>query len=70
MTRAELLNQGLIPEDHLVWTKRGWKVFLNSPNEVWSRIRYIEKNPMREGLEAQRWPFVVEYDNWPFHKRR
>lgn len=68
-SRTRLRNQGLVPEEHLVWTKNGWRVFLNSPAEVWSRIRYVEKNPVKEGLAAQRWAFVVEYDNWPFHKR-
>jgi REP element-mobilizing transposase RayT len=68
-SRAWLRNHALVQDEHLVWTKGGWKVFLNSPAEVWTRVRYIEKNPVTEGLAAQRWPFVVEYDNWPFHKR-
>ena len=58
-----------MPEEHPVWTKNGWKVFLDNPPEVWGRIRYVESNPMKEGLARQEWPFVVPYDNWPFHKR-
>jgi len=68
-SRTRLRNCALVPDEHLVWTKNGWKVFLNSPAEVWSRVRYVEKNPVKEGLAEQRWPFVVEYDNWPFHKQ-
>ena len=59
---------GIVPEEHPVWTKNGWKVFLDNPEEVWPRIRYVEGNPMKEGLPEQYWPFVVPYDNWPFHK--
>jgi REP element-mobilizing transposase RayT len=67
-SRAALLERGCVPTDHPVWTKGGWKVFLDTPDEVWSRIRYVESNPLKEGLSRQVWPFVVPYDNWPFHK--
>jgi REP element-mobilizing transposase RayT len=53
---------------HRVWTNSGWKVYLDSPEEVWPRIRYVENNPRKEHLPSQRWSFVVPYDNWPFHK--
>ncbi len=29
--------------------------------------RYIENNPIKIGLPAQRWPFMKAYDNWPLH---
>jgi REP element-mobilizing transposase RayT len=67
-SRAALLANGIVITDHPVWTKGGWKVFLDTPEEVWSRIRYVESNPPKEGLPTQSWPFVVPYDNWPFHK--
>jgi len=56
--------------EHPVWTKRGWRVFLNTPTEVQQRIQYVEGNPLKEGLPRQNWPFVTPYDGWPFHKRR
>jgi REP element-mobilizing transposase RayT len=59
-----------VPPAHPVWTKGGWKVYLDSPQAVRSRIRYVENNPVKEGLPRQEWPFVVPYDNWPFHKRQ
>jgi hypothetical protein len=69
-SRGRLIESQLLPDEHPVWTKGGWKVFLDAPEEVWPRIRYVEGNPMKEGLPKQSWPFVVPYDNWPFHKRR
>ncbi len=58
-----------LPDDHPTWTKNGWKVFLRTPVEVRSRVRYVEGNPIKEGLPSQQWPFVTAYDNWPFHKQ-
>ena len=67
---ARMIESGMIPAGHPVWTKGGWKVFLDAPEEVWPRIRYVEGNPMKEELARQVWPFVVAYDNWPFHQKR
>jgi REP element-mobilizing transposase RayT len=69
-SRALLIERGAVPNEHPVWTKGGWKVFLDTPESVWPRVRYVERNPMKEGLPKQSWPFVTMYDNWPFHKRR
>jgi REP element-mobilizing transposase RayT len=68
-SRARFIELGRAEEGHPVWTRGGWKVFLRLPAEVRSRIRYVENNPVKDGLPVQRWPFVVVYDNWPFHKR-
>lgn len=68
-SRAWLLERDIIAEQHPVWTKGGWKVFLDNPEEVWQRIQYVESNPMKERMPKQNWPFVVPYDNWPFHKK-
>jgi REP element-mobilizing transposase RayT len=40
----------------------GWQVYLDSPAEMRSRIRYVEQNPVRAGFKPQRWPFVVPYE--------
>jgi REP element-mobilizing transposase RayT len=69
-SRLQLQSNGVVPVDHPVWTLKGWHVFLDAPEAVWSRIRYVERNPLKEGLPKQNWPFVVPYDNWPFHKMR
>jgi hypothetical protein len=68
-SRRHLLSLELVPIYHPVWTKGGWKVFLDTPEEVWARIRYVDSNPIKERLSKQDWPFVVAYDNWPFHKK-
>ena len=69
-SRLRLSSLGAVPEEHPVWTKNGWKVFLNSPAAVRQRIQYVNNNPVKEGLSRQHWPFVVPYDGWPFHKRQ
>ena len=73
---AEGIRQRLrlrFPEDispqHPVISARPYKVFLYVPDEVWDRIGYVEQNPLKEHLAAQRWAFVAEYDNFPFHKQ-
>jgi hypothetical protein len=53
---------------HPVWSTRPYKVFLRTPDEVRGRITYVEGNPEKEGLPAQRCDFVQSYNNWPFHK--
>lgn len=43
------------------WARDGWFVYLNTPGEMRQCIRYVEQNPIKEGLPAQRWPFMVPY---------
>jgi REP element-mobilizing transposase RayT len=68
-SREYLQKNGVVPAVHPVWTLKGWHVFLDLPADVRSCIRYVEGNPMKEGLTRQEWPFVTVYDNWPFHKQ-
>ena len=44
------------------WAEDGWFVYLETPGEVRGRIAYVDDNPKKHGLPAQRWPFVVAYD--------
>lgn len=64
-SRLRLVGANAVDENHPVWTEGGWKVFLDSPNSIRGRIRYVEANPIRAKLGPQRWPFVVTYDGWP-----
>ena len=58
-----LAEEGLWRADgRPVWAKRGWKVFLNGPEDVHRAIAYVEANPEREGKRRQRWSFVEAYD--------
>ncbi len=68
-SRVRLSNEKRIPRDHPCWTTGGWRKFLDSPEAVRRTIRYVENNPVKTGLPAQRWSFVTLYDGWPFHKR-
>jgi REP element-mobilizing transposase RayT len=40
------------------WAEGCWKVFLNTEEEMERAVRYVEENPMKEGLGRQEWPFV------------
>jgi REP element-mobilizing transposase RayT len=37
-----------------------WKVYLDPPDVPWA-VRYVEKNPEKEGKQPQRWPFVRQF---------
>ena len=67
-TRQQLLGNFGIAVDHPVWSDRPYTVFLYSPEDVRTRIRYVEQNPIKEGLGAQRFGFVKAYDGWPHIK--
>jgi REP element-mobilizing transposase RayT len=53
--------------EHPIWGGPGWKVFLDSPDDVRRTVGYIEQNPVKIGLPGQQWEFVKEYDGWPLH---
>lgn len=42
------------------WARGLWKVFLD-PDEVERAIRYVEKNPLKEGKKKQECSFVSGY---------
>jgi REP element-mobilizing transposase RayT len=63
---AELLKgRGLRRTDHPVWSTGGWKVFLDTPDDIRRTIPYIEQNPVKHRLGARHWPFVMRYNGWP-----
>ena len=41
--------------------KAGWQVYLNDAEAILRAIRYVEENPLKDGLPAQRWPFVIPW---------
>jgi hypothetical protein len=63
-----VLRVGLRQTDHPVWGGPGWKVFLDSTDDIRRTVRYVENNPVKARQPKQHHPFVTEYDNWPFHK--
>jgi REP element-mobilizing transposase RayT len=46
------------------WGERGWKVYLDSEDDVWRAIRYVENNPMKEGKPRQTWSFVCKFNGY------
>jgi REP element-mobilizing transposase RayT len=68
-SRRAVLDRGERDAEHPVWGGCGWKVFLDSPDDIRRTIRYVELNPIKARMPAQRWDFVTVYDGWPFHKR-
>jgi REP element-mobilizing transposase RayT len=67
LSRKRLVEAGLRQGEHPVWTRGGWKVFLDHPEEVRRTVGYVEHNPLKLRLPRQCWPWVKEYDNWPLH---
>ena len=47
------------------WARKGWSVFLDSGADIARSIRYVEKNPEKEGKPRQNWPFVTAYSGAP-----
>ena len=65
----EISRQALIevyrrPETHPVWGGPGWKVFLNTREDIERIADYIRQNPIRAGRPEQNWEFVTRYDGW------
>lgn len=44
-----------------VWSEGLWKVFCTDPHHVDCAIRYVERNPLREGKCGQHWGFVKPF---------
>jgi hypothetical protein len=65
---ADLLKKrGLHAQNHPVWGGPGWKFSLDDPNDIVRTIPYVERNPLKALMPAQRHSFVKPYDNWPLH---
>ena len=51
-------SDGSVPS---IWSEGLWKVFCFDVEHVGCAIRYVEKNPLREGKPAQRWSCVTPF---------
>ena len=67
LSRERLVQVGLREKGHPTWTRGGWKVFLDHPEEVRRTINYVENNPVKRRLTMQRWSWTTTYDDWPLH---
>jgi REP element-mobilizing transposase RayT len=52
-------KNGRLPK---MWAQDEWKVFLDSDGDIRRAIRYVENNPVKEGMPLQNWPFIVKYN--------
>jgi REP element-mobilizing transposase RayT len=52
-SRLRLRTSSSRTPDHPVWGGPGWKVFLDSPDDIRRTIKYIEDNPVKIGLPKQ-----------------
>jgi hypothetical protein len=63
-SRERLVAAGCRPANHPVWGGPGWKVYLDTCDDMERVERYIRNNPVKAGRPAQAWPFVQPYDGW------
>jgi REP element-mobilizing transposase RayT len=47
--------------DRPIWGDHGWNVYLDTVAAVRRAIRYVERNPEKEGKKRQRWSVVTPY---------
>ena len=66
-SHLQIREMGIRDFEHPVWGGNGWKVFLDTPDDIRRTIKYIEDNPIKLRLPVQNWSFVKEYDGWPLH---
>jgi REP element-mobilizing transposase RayT len=62
-SRTAVRRCGSHGADHPVWGGHGWKVFLETRDDMQRTVAYIRRNLV--GKQAgQSWPFVKPYDGW------
>ncbi len=68
---TQLIDEGLHPFAHLppekgrppkCFARGGWSVYLDSVEDVFRAIQYVDENPLKEGKPRQRWSFVVGFE--------
>jgi REP element-mobilizing transposase RayT len=56
--KDEPYSNGNLPSP---WTRHSWAPFLWSDEDFHREIRYVNNNPVRDGLREQNWNFVCQY---------
>jgi REP element-mobilizing transposase RayT len=64
VSRGGLIEAGARQPTHPVWGGPGWKVFLNTREDIERIVKYIRENPIKAGRPEQHWEFVRAYDGW------
>jgi REP element-mobilizing transposase RayT len=63
-SRDALIAANMRPREHPTWGGPGWKVFLNTEDDIRRVDGYIRDNPKKANRPEQNWPFVKVYDGW------
>jgi REP element-mobilizing transposase RayT len=61
-TRNLKLENAWHDDNRPIWGEHGWNVALRSRHAVERAIRYVERNPLKEGKKQQTWSFVTPFD--------
>lgn len=69
-SRRRVRDAGLRASNHPVWGGPGWKVFLDSVEDIERTMPYVEANPVKLRMAPQLFPFVTPYNGWPFHRSK
>jgi REP element-mobilizing transposase RayT len=43
------------------WARHRWACYLNSESDILRVIKYVENNPLKDGLPRQFWPCLTPY---------
>jgi REP element-mobilizing transposase RayT len=63
-SRTAVAGRGSHAADHPVWGGPGWKVFLESRDDMERTVAYIRRNLPDSNQAGQSLPFVKPYDGW------
>lgn len=58
------IDVGPRPSDHPVWGGRGWKVYLDSGEDMERVVDYRRMNSIKARQAEQMWVLVVPNDGW------
>lgn len=56
--QQHMKDDGTVPP---CFGRKWWVVYLFDEEDILRTIRYVQNNPIREGMKPQAWPFVVKY---------
>lgn len=68
--RRLLRARCLVPPEHPVFIADACDWYKSTPEQIRACVSYIEDNFRKHRIPFVRYPFVLPYDGWPFHKRR
>jgi REP element-mobilizing transposase RayT len=63
-SRTAIVAHGRRAKSHPVWGGPGWKVYLETADDIRRVIAYIEANPRKAKRPNQAWGWVRPYDGW------